>query len=190
LACDPTAADAKNNSFITRLNRQKQSEVQEFYGRLHSDICNVPIFLLPVVRLQIKLTKAKTSFSLMNKDSTSTTTFKLMDAELIVRRIKAELKILLAHNNALSKGCFARYNLTRVELNTFTFSKGPRPLSLINAVLGVLPKRLIFTMVRNTDFLGSIETNPFYFRRYDLTSFTLFVNGRQITSESLSLDES
>jgi hypothetical protein len=89
----------------------------------------------------------------------------------------------------LSKVCFARYNLTRVELKTSTFSKGPKLLSINNAVLGLMPKRLI-TMVKNTDFLGSIDTNPFYFTHYDLTSFTLFLNGRQIPSESLSLDMS
>jgi hypothetical protein len=188
LACDPTSADSTNKGFITRWNRQKQSKVQELYGRLHSDICNLPIFL-PCVRLQIKLTKAKSSFSLMNKDSTSTASFKFLDAELIVRRIKAEPKILLPHNETLSKGYFARYNMTRVELKTFTFSKGPQS-SINNAVLGLMPKRKVFTMVKNTDFLGSIETNPFYFRHYDLTSFTLFVNGRQIPSESLSLDMS
>jgi hypothetical protein len=126
----------------------------------------------------------------MNKDPASTATFKFLDAELIVRRIKAEPKILLAHNETVSKGYFARYNLTSVELKTFTFSKGPQSLSINNAVLGVMPKRLVFTMVKNTDFLGSIETNPFYFRHFDLTSFTLFVNGRQIPSESLSLDMS
>jgi hypothetical protein len=103
LACDPTAADSTNTGFIKRWNRQKQSKVTELYGRLHSDICNVNTFLLPGVRLQIKLTKANTSFSLMNKYFTSTTTFKFPDAELLVRRIKAEPKILLAHKETLRK---------------------------------------------------------------------------------------
>jgi hypothetical protein len=100
----------------------------------------------------------------MNKDATSTTTFKFLDAEVIVRRIKAEPKILLAHNEALSKGCFARYNLTRVELKIITFSKGPQSLSINNAVLEVMPKRMVFKMVRNTDFFGSIDTNTFLFQ--------------------------
>jgi hypothetical protein len=190
LACDPTAAYSTNMGFVKRWNRQKQSKLTDLYGRLHSDICNVPTFLLPGVRLQIKLTKAKTSFSLMKKDYTLTTTFKFVDAELLVRRTKTEPKILLAHNETLSKVCFERYNLTEVELKIFTFSKGRQSLSINNAVLGLMPKRLVFTMVKNTDFLGSIDKNPFYFRHYDLTSFTLFVNGRQIPSDSLSLDMS
>jgi hypothetical protein len=48
LACDPTVADSTNKGFITRWNRQKQSKVQELYGRLHSYIRNLPIFCYPV----------------------------------------------------------------------------------------------------------------------------------------------
>jgi len=35
------------------------SRVIEMYGRVHSDICNVPKFIIPGVRIQIKFTKAK-----------------------------------------------------------------------------------------------------------------------------------
>jgi hypothetical protein len=52
----------------------------------------------------------------------------------------------------------------------------------------MLPKRLIFTMVKNTDFLGSRNSNPYNFRHYDQTNFAMYLNGRQIPSESLSLD--
>ena len=48
-----------------------------------------------------------------------------------------------------------------------------------NVVLGALPKRLIFTMVKNTDFLGSMDSNPYNFRHYDLENFAMYVNGRQ-----------
>jgi len=59
-----------------------------------------------------------------------------------------------------------------------------------NAVLVCLPKRLIVTMVKNTDFLGNMPTNPFYFHHYDLNHFALYVNGKQIPPEGLSLDMS
>ena len=60
-------------------------------------------------------------------------------------------------------------------------------MSIDNLVLGPIPKRIYFTMVKNTDFLGSMATNPFNFRHYDLDSFALYVNGKQIPSEGLSL---
>jgi len=111
-------------------------------------------------------------------------TFKFLAAELILRRIRPSPKNSLAHNEALSKGLFATYNLTRVELKTFTFAGGPQALSINKAVLGVLPKCLIFTMVKNTDCLGSRDSNPYNLRHYDLTNFTMYVNGRQIPSRA------
>jgi hypothetical protein len=88
LPCDPTQPDSKNTEFVDRWNRQKQSKEIEINGRIHSDICNVPKFLLPNIRLQIKFTKAKPSFYLNNTAADSETIFKYLDAKLIVKRIR------------------------------------------------------------------------------------------------------
>jgi len=44
-------------------------------------------------------------------------------------------------------------------------------------------------MVKDTEFPGSRNSNPLHLRHYDLTNFTMYVNGRQIPSESLSLNK-
>ena len=56
-----------NRGFLTRWKRFSTSREVQLFGRLHSDICNVPLVLLPVLRLQIILPKARPSFYLMNK---------------------------------------------------------------------------------------------------------------------------
>ena len=94
----------------------------------------------------------------------------------------------MAHNTTLNKGGLARFNVTRVELNTFTFSHGPKSMSIHNAVLGHLPKRLLFKMIKNTDFTDYLDTNPFYSSHFNLTYFTLFYNGRSIPIMGLPLD--
>ena len=73
--CDPTKADPTNTGFGSRLNRIKQSKEVQLFGRLHSDICNVVPYLLPVVMLQKKLTNGKRPFYLMSSKVDSTTTF-------------------------------------------------------------------------------------------------------------------
>jgi hypothetical protein len=123
----------------------------------------------------------------MNTSADSKTQFKFLDAKLLVRRIRANPQIPLAHEETL-KTDLARYNMTRVELKTFTFSAGPQSLSIDQAVIGRIPKRLLFTMIANKDFLGTIDTNPFRFQHFGLRTFVMYVNGRQIPSESLSLD--
>jgi len=50
--------------------------------------------------------------------------------------------------------------MTRVALKTLTFGAGSKSVSIDNAVLGTLPKRLLFMMLRNVDFTGSADTNP------------------------------
>jgi len=179
--CDTSAADAEktNKGFDDRWKILKQSKKIQLYDRIHVDICNIPLFLLSNFRLQIKLTKARPSFYLMNKDKESKVIFKYTDAHLLVKRVRPNPAILASHNQTLSKGIIARYNFTRVELKTFTYSSGSKSLSIDNAVLGIIPKRLIFTMIKNTDFLGSVDTNPYNFRHYDLDYIAIYVNGSQ-----------
>jgi len=78
---------------------------------------------------------------------------------------------LIAQNITLAIGGLARYNMTKVELKTFTYSAVPKSLSIDNAVLGQLTKRLLFTMIKNKDFLGSLDTNPCYFQHFESEPF-------------------
>jgi len=123
----------------------------------------------------------------MNKGFDSKTVFKFLDAQLLVRRLRPNPAILLAHNSILNKGSLARYNLTRVELKTFTFSAGSELFSIDNAVLGPVPKRLLFTMVKNPDFFGSLDSNPYKIQHYEISDFSLFVNGKHFSNDGLSL---
>jgi hypothetical protein len=146
------------------------------------------MFILPGVKIHIKLTKSKSDFYLLSAKDDPKVYFKFEEALLYVKRIRASPSILASHNEALLTGHPTRYNFTRVELKTFTNASGSKSLSIDNAILGVIPKRLIFIMIRNTDFLGQANTNPFNFRHYDLNSFAMYVNGRQIPAEGLSID--
>ena len=145
-------AETTNGGFVTRWNKMKAIQTIEIYGRIHSDICNVPLYLLSGVKIQIKLTKARQAFFLLSNKADSKVTFIFKEARLIYKRIRSNTAILAAHNETLIKGFPAKYNITRVERRTFTFFSGSRTLSIANAVLGALPKRLIFTMVKNRLF--------------------------------------
>jgi len=101
---------------------------------------------------------------MMSNEADSKTTFKFLDAQLLVKRVKPNPVTLSAHTAALNTGVLARYCMTRIELKTFTFSAGSKSLSIDNAVLGPVPKRLLFTMVKNADFIGTVDTNPYKFQ--------------------------
>jgi len=75
-----------NRVFITRCHRLGTSGEVHLFDRLHIHICNVLLYLLPGFRLQIRLTKARPSFYLMNKSVDSKMVFKFLDSQLLVRR--------------------------------------------------------------------------------------------------------
>jgi len=135
---DPTAethTSATNNGFIARWTRLSGSRDFQLLGRLHTDLCNVPLFLLPRVPLQIKLTKARPSVYLMNESADTKTTFQFLDAYLLVRRVQPKPAILEAQEKALEKGALARYNMTRVDLKNFTFSYGSKSRTIDNGLM-------------------------------------------------------
>jgi len=127
------------------------------------------------------------SFYLMNKDAETNTVFKFLDAQNLINRVRPCPSLLLAQNTALEICALARYNLIKIEQMSFTISSGAQSISIDNALLGPIPKLLLFTMVKNTEFLGSVTTTLYLFRHYDLSSLALKENGKQIPTEGLSL---
>ena len=75
-----------------------------------------------------------------------------------------------------------------MALKTFTFGAGSKSVSVDNVVVETLPKRLLFTMLRNINFTRSADTNPYYFIYFGLSHFVMYVNGRQVPSEGLTLN--
>ena len=59
---------------------------------------------------------------MMRMKGASKTTFQFLYAQLLVKRVKPDFVTTLAHIATLNTGAVARYNMTRVELKSFTFS--------------------------------------------------------------------
>jgi len=68
-------------------------------------------------------------------------------------------------------------------LKTFTIA-----LCIEKPVVVPIPRRPLFTMVKNSDFFGSLDTNPYRFQHYDINDFSPFGNGKLFPNEGLSPD--
>ena len=102
-ARDPMAethTTSTNDAFIPLWSRLSDSRDVQLFGRLHTDFCNVPLFMLPGVQLQIRLAKALPSFYLMNKTADSKTTFKFLVTYLMVRRVQSNTNLVGSRQGA------------------------------------------------------------------------------------------
>ena len=72
----------------------------------------------------------------MNKSADTKTTFKFLDAYLLVRRVQLNPAIMEYQEKALEKGALARHNMSRLDLKTFTFSAGSISRFVDNEQLG------------------------------------------------------
>ena len=171
--CDKSAAvtATTNTTCIARCDNLNMGKEIEMVGCLNTDICNIPTHLLPGVKTQLKLAKAKGEFYLMSKAEDSKVVFKILDAQLLVKRVRQNPAYLIAHNTALQAGAIAKYKLTKVEYKTFTYTSGSQSLSIENATLGPTRQRLLFVMIDYKENLGSLDTNPFEFHHYDMVLF-------------------
>jgi hypothetical protein len=136
--------------------------------------------------MNMKLTRALEVFLAPSHDNKLR--IKILDATLFINQVELKPPLLLAHANVLRMKRKAHYLVTYTQIKTFTASSWYQQISIDNAFLGPIPKRIVIALVKNTEFVGSPSTNPFHFHYYDMTNLVLYVNGVQHPAEPFSMD--
>ncbi|XP_044005918.1 uncharacterized protein F54H12.2-like [Aphidius gifuensis] len=178
------AADAKNGGLVARCVHTNAGKQFEMIGHLHFDVFNQEKFLLNGIEIKINLTRPKQEFCLMDASNDKDYKIQILEASLIVRRVKLNPHIMIAHVKALAKTT-AEYPLTRVEVKSFLLTAGILRNCLDNIIIGTLPKRVVIGFVYNRGFNGNRVHNPFYFQHFNINFLCLYVDGKQIPGKPL-----
>lgn len=178
-------ADSNQGLVKRRQLTQKSSQV-EMIGHVHADLFNQEKFLVNGVEMRVKFIRSRDSFSLMCAGN-STFKVKITEASLLVRRMKINPSVLLAHTKTLETTT-AKYPVTRTDVKVLTIPAGVQRKSLDNVFLGQLPKRCIIGFVSNKGFNGDYASNPFNFHHHKINYFSLYIDGQQIPSKPLQPD--
>lgn len=160
------------------------SKPVDLVGYIHSDIFHQNKYLLNGVELKVNLTRTRDVFSLM---STAEYKINIMEASLMVRRVKINPSVLIAHAKYLEV-CTAKYPVTRVDVKAFTIPSEVLGKTLDNVYLGQLPTRVILGLVSNKAFNGSSKHNPYNFDHYNVNFLALYVDGQQVPAKALQPD--
>jgi hypothetical protein len=89
--------------YVRRLGHLNDSKTLELIGRLHRDLFSSYSMHINVVGMNIKLTRAPSSFYLLGPADDSEVYIKIMDANLFVTQAELSPTILLAHVKVLSQ---------------------------------------------------------------------------------------
>ena len=180
----PQENEASNKGALCRQHFTLGGKTFDMIGHLHCDVFNQDKMLINGVEMRVRLVRSKDAFCLIDVSNDGKFSVKIKEAALIVRRVKINPGVLLAHANALSKTT-AKYPITRVEVKSFTLHTGVLGDTLDNVILGQLPKRIIIGFVDNKAFNGNRKFNPFNFQHFSINYLSLYVDGVQIPSKSL-----
>lgn len=180
---DELPGSKSNKGLDKRHNYVSEGKSVDLLGHIHADILNQDRFLLNSVELRLRLVRSKDAFCLMDA-SDKNYSVHITEATLIVRRVKINPAVLIAHAKALSSST-AKYPITRVEVKSFTLHSNIVSECIDNCILGQLPKRLVIGFVDNRAFNGDRKLNPFNFQNFGINFFSLYVDGVQIPSKPL-----
>lgn len=148
-------------------------------SHIHADIFNQDKYLINGVQMVVKFFRAKGEFALM-KPATEQGIFKIkiLEAVLMIRKLKMSSAILIAHSNALLRHT-AKYPITRVEVKNITIPRDIMSTTLDNIFLGQIPQRVIVLFVDSVAFNGSTATNPFNFEHFQHTYLNVATDSSQ-----------
>ena len=180
-------AGSGNDGFMQRYELTKKSAKFDMLGHLHCDIFNQDKFLIQGVELRLKLIPAKSSFCLISEDAGTEAKVNILDASLQVKKVIISPSVKLAHNKLLQTTT-AKYPINRVQIKTFVISKDLQSKTFDNVFLGPLPNRVIVGFTNNDAFNGTITTNPFHLKHFDINFLTLYVDGKPVPAKPLQPD--
>ena len=182
------AVTDSNVGFKQRSHFTALSNTFELLGYIHGDIFNQEKFLLSGVQLRIKLIPSKPEFCLMGEESAAGKVV-ITDATLLVKKVDISPTVKIAQNKILQNPKFrVKYPLTKVQVKTETLPQGIMDTTLPDLFSGIVPKRIIIGFVTNTAFNGTFGTNPFNFQHFNMSFFTLYVDGTPVPSKPLQPD--
>ena len=87
--------------------------------------------------------------------------------------ISNELNQTIAHHNA-------KFSIRRVEVKYFTINSGTRSKIEDYLFTGQLPKHVFICLLRNEAFNGPLDTNPFFFKHFNLSKMDVTCDGHSV----------
>ena len=169
--------------FLSR--KAKKNEEICFYGKLAIDVFTCDKFLLPNVKIRLRLVRSRPNFYIITNQNKNFSC-SILQASLFTRQVVIEDRIFKDLHSSLQLRP-ARYNFSEVLAKTFVIPNGQNQYIHENIFNNAPIRRLAIAMNTNTAFTGSLKTNPFHYQKFNLRSIRI-VRGSHVVVDMDTTD--
>ena len=172
----------ENKGFKHRFQQIKNGLV-DVRGILHLDVFRQEKFLPNNSKIKLQIRKNDDDFILMGGKDDKKYTVKIIDLALHVRTIEVSDDTLL---KSAQKDLV--YPIMRVEHKEYTLPVKSKSLQVHDITTDDVPEKIAFTFVKSSAVVGDRKKNPFNYEHFNLTQFSLWLNGQIINGKPLVFD--
>lgn len=175
-----------NIGAVQRSELFKESKVVDVEGPLLEDFFQTNRFLLNNTPVDIKLYRARPSFSVMSEDDDPKIKVVIEDIIFKACYVKVHPGIITGHSAALQKGN-ALYPYTRVEMLSFNLISGSRQFNLDNIFNGECPTKILVSLIDSEAFAGDQKKDPLKMELFNLSEIQVMTDGVSVPGRPLAI---
>ena len=186
-----TRLDHANDGFIQRADIFCTGNYFHFSVKLRIDLANIDQYLQPGVQMRFDIERNSDSFTLLSDVGDETSfEFDIKDTTIEFDKLVPTLEYQKHFESQVGKNKLI-YNYDRCQIQTYNFSSGINDLSISSLFHSdKLPSYLVFGMVSDDAFNGTVAKNPFRFQPFDLKETYFLVNGVSVPTQPIKMDVS
>ena len=182
-------ATNKNDGFKKRSELFCTANYFHFSVKLRIDLANIDQFLQPGVQLRFEIERNSDAFALLSDVGDDVTfEFEMKDSTIeFDKMIPTPDYLNHFEKNILQEPLV--YSYDKSQIHYFPYPANVNDLSIYSMFhTDKLPSYLVFGLVDNDAFDGSVSKNPYNFKHFDLKEFYLLVNGNSVPTQPVKLD--
>ena len=182
-------ASNKNEGFKKRSKLFCTDNYFHFSVKLRIDLANIDQFLQPGVQLRFEIERNSDAFALLSDAGDDVTfEFEMKDSTIeFDKMIPTPDYLNHFEKNILQEPLV--YSYDKSQIHYFPYPANVNDLSIYSMFhTDNLPSYLVFGLVDNDAFDGSLSKNPYNFQHFDLKEFYLLVNGNSVPTQPVKLD--
>ena len=160
-----------------------------FSVKLRIDLANIDQFLQPGVQLRFEIERNSDAFALLSDVGDDVTfEFEIKDSTIeFDKMIPTPEYLNHFEKNILQEPLI--YSYDKSQIHYFPYTANVNDLSIYSMFhTDKLPSYLVFGLVDNDAFDGSVSKNPYNFQHFNLKEFYLLVNGISVPTQPVKLD--